>query len=99
MVVFGFAIGRFAIAIRQFFNPDERVPKTAGLSVWFGVLAIIAGAVLIFTGLSRYRQTRQQLEAGKFRPAGTVIDIVAVFTVAFGLALAGYLIYIQASMR
>jgi putative membrane protein len=99
MVVFGFAIGRFAIAIRQFFKPDERVPKTAGLSVWFGVLAIIAGAVLIFTGLSRYRQTRQQLEAGKFRPAGTVIDIVAVFTVAFGLALAGYLIYIQASMR
>ena len=99
MVVFGFAIGRFAIAIRELLTLNGHVPKTAGLSVWFGVIAIVTGAILVFTGLNRYRRTRQQLDSGSFQPAGTVIDVVAVFTVGFGLALAAYLIYIQATLH
>lgn len=99
MVVFGFAIGRFAIAIRELLTLNGRVPRTAGLSVWFGIIAIVTGAILVFTGLNRYRRTRQQLDSGNFQPAGTVIDVVAVFTVGFGLALAGYLIYIQATLH
>jgi inner membrane protein YidH len=42
IVVFGFAIGRFAIAIRQFMQIRGNVSQTAGLSVWFGTIAIIA---------------------------------------------------------
>jgi hypothetical protein len=45
----------------------------------------------------RYRKTRTQLEAGTFEPAGFVVDLVAILTVLFGLALAGYLIYVQHS--
>jgi uncharacterized membrane protein YphA (DoxX/SURF4 family) len=47
--------------------------------------------------LKRYRRTRAQLEAAKFEPAGLLIDVVAILTVVFGLALATYLVYIQAS--
>jgi len=46
-------------------------------------------------GLVRYRKTRAQLEDGKFEPAGFILDLVTILTVLFGLALAGYLIYVS----
>jgi putative membrane protein len=95
IVVFGFAIGRFAIAIRQFMQIQGRSTPTAGLSVWFGTIAIIAGVMLIFAGLLRYRRTRSQLESGHFQPAGFIVDLVGILTALFGLALAGYLVFIE----
>src|SRR5580700_2982073 len=78
IVVFGFAIGRFAIAIRQFMQIQGRMSPTAGLTVWFGMIAIIVGVLLTLAGLLRYRQTRAQIESGNFQPAGFVIDLVGV---------------------
>ena len=94
IVVFGFAIGRFAIAIRQFMQLQGRVSSTEGLSVWFGTIAIVAGVLLTLAGLLRYRRTRRQLESGSFEPAGFMIDLLAILVALFGLALAGYLVYI-----
>src|SRR5580692_8444711 len=70
IVVFGFAIGRFAIAIRQWLAMQGKPSSTSGISVWFGTIAILAGTALCVAGLLRYRETRNQLEAGKFQPAG-----------------------------
>ncbi|MGB7283009.1 MAG: DUF202 domain-containing protein [Candidatus Acidiferrum sp.] len=97
IVVFGFALGRFAIAIRQWIQLEGhgRVPPTSGASVWFGTVAILGGVAVCLVGLARYRRTRAQLNAGIFEPAGFVIDLVAVVTVLFGLALAAYLIYFE----
>ena len=97
VVVFGFALGRFAIAIRQWIQLEGhgQVVPTSGASVWFGTVAIIAGVVVCLVGLARYRRTRDQLNAGKFAPAGFVIDLVAIVTALFGLALAAYLVYIE----
>ena len=95
LIVFGFAIGRFAIALRQFMQIQGQVPPTAGLSVWFGTIAIVAGVVLILAGLLRYRRTRAQLEARKFEPAGFALDLVGILVAFFGLALACYLVYIE----
>lgn len=98
IVVFGFAIGRFAIALRQLARfQGQQVSKTTGLSVWMGMISILAGVVMMAAGLVRYRKTRAQLEEGKFEPAGFIVDLVAILTVLFGLALAGYLIYVQKS--
>jgi putative membrane protein len=99
VVVFGFAIGRFAIAIREFAHAQGHPQPTAGLSVWFGMVAIVTGIVLAFAGLNRYRRTRAQLESGRFEPAGSVIDLVGIFTVVFGLALAAYLVYTQQNLH
>jgi putative membrane protein len=95
IVVFGFAIGRFAIAIRQFMQFQGHELRTAGISVWFGTTAIIAGVLLTLAGLVRYRKTRAQLELGTFEPAGFVVDLVGILAALFGLALAGYLVYIE----
>jgi len=95
IVVFGFAIGRFAIAIRQFMQLQGRESRTAGLSVWFGMIAIIAGVQLTLAGLLRYRRTRAQLESGTFEPAGFIVDFVGILVALFGLALGGYLVYTE----
>jgi putative membrane protein len=98
IVVFGFAIGRFAIAMRQLTEFQGRASKSTGLSVWMGMSSILAGVVMVVAGLARYRKTRAQLDEGKFEPAGFIVDLVTILTALFGLALAGYLIYVQKSL-
>src|SRR5579859_3927350 len=98
IVVFGFAIGRFSIAMRQLTALQGQVIRTAALSVWMGSGAIVAGVVMVMAGLVRYRKTRQQIDSGSFEPAGFVVDLVAVLMVVFGLVLAGYLIYTEKSL-
>jgi inner membrane protein YidH len=95
IVVFGFAIGRFAIAIRQFMQFQGRTLRSEGLSVWFGTVVMVGGVLLTLAGLYRYRRTRVMLESGAFEPRGFALDLVGVLTALFGLALAGYLIYIE----
>jgi putative membrane protein len=97
VVVFGFAIGRFAVAMRQLTAFQGPTPKATGFSVWMGTISILAGVVMVVAGLSRYRKTRRQLDEGKFEPAGFIVDLVTILTVLFGLALAGYLIYVGKS--
>ncbi|MGB2589546.1 MAG: DUF202 domain-containing protein [Candidatus Acidiferrum sp.] len=94
-VVFGFAIGRFAIAVRQWMQVQGRAAPRNGASVWFGTAAMIAGVIICLVGLARYRRTREQINSGHFEAAGWVIDIVGIVTALFGLALAAYLVYIE----
>ena len=98
IVVFGFAIGRFAIALRQLARFQGQVSKSTGLSVWMGMISILGGVAMVVAGLLRYRKTRALLDQGKFEPAGFVVDLVTILTVLFGLALAGYLIYVEKSL-
>ncbi len=94
-IIFGFAIGRFSIALREFMRIEGRPSTTSGVTAWFGVLSIVGGVLLILAGLSRYRTTRTQLDADAFEPAGIVIDIVSYILGLFGVALAAYLINIE----
>lgn len=98
IVVFGFAIGRFSIAMRQLTLLQGHPVRTAGLSVWMGAISIVAGVGMAIAGLLRYRKVRIQLDAGTFQPAGFIVDLVTILVVLFGLALAAYLIYTQTSL-
>ncbi len=95
IVVFGFAIGRFSIAMRQLTALEGHAVRTAGMSVWMGSIAIVAGVALVVAGLVRYRKTRAQLDSGTFEPAGFVLDLITILSVIFGMVLAGYLIYTE----
>ena len=94
-VAFGFAIGRFAVAIRQWMQIQGRAAPSSGLSVWFGTATMIAGVLVCVAGLIRYRRTREQIESGMFKPAGFIIDLVGITTALLGVGLAAYLIYIE----
>jgi inner membrane protein YidH len=93
VAVFGFAIGRLAVVMGQLTQAAGRPSPGLGLSVWFGTAAIAAGVLLTLIGLWRYRQTRRQLDAGQFAPAGFLVDFAGVLAALFGLALAAYLVY------
>lgn len=94
-IVFGFAIGRFAIALEEFLRFQGKSTHTPGLTVWLGVVSIVFGVGLVFAGLVRYRRTRLQLDAGTFQPAGFVTDLVSFLRALFGVMLAGYLVWIR----
>jgi putative membrane protein len=93
-IIFGFAIGRFSIALREFMKLQGVVSDTPGLTTWLGIISTVGGVLLIMAGLGRYRKTRLQLDTDSFEPAGFVIDIVSYLLGLFGLVLAGYLAYI-----
>jgi putative membrane protein len=93
-IVFGFAIGRFSIALREFMKVQGYSSVTPGLTTWLGIVSTVGGVLLIVAGLRRYRQTKLQLDSNTFEPAGFVIDIVSYLLGLFGLVLAGYLAYI-----
>jgi putative membrane protein len=94
-IVFGFAIGRFSIALREFMKMQGYKSVTPGFTTWLGIVSAIGGVLLIVVGLSRYRKSKAQIEANTFAPAGAVIDLVSYLLGIFGLVLAGYLAYIE----
>jgi len=94
-IVFGFAIGRFSIALREFMKVQGYKTVTPGFSTWLGIISAAGGVLLILAGLNRYRKTRVQLDSNTFEPAGLVIDLVSYLLALFGLVLAGYLAYIE----
>jgi putative membrane protein len=94
-IVFGFAIGRFSIALREFMKLQGYKSVTPGFTTWLGIISAVGGVLLILAGLSRYRTTRMQLDSNSFEPAGFVIDLVSYVLGFFGLVLAGYLAYIE----
>ena len=98
-VVFGFAIGRFAVAIRELMQVQGHAQTTPGVTAWLGLVSIIGGVVLILVGLARYRKTKIQLDTGTFEPAGFIVDLISVLLAIFGVALAIYLVFIELGSR
>ncbi len=94
-IVFGFAVGRFSIALQELVQFQGKPAPTPGLTAWLGMISIIFGVLLIFAGLMRYRKTRVQIETDSFEPAGVLIDLISVLLAVFGLVLAGYLAWIK----
>jgi putative membrane protein len=94
-IVFGFAIGRFSIALREFMKMQGSKSVTPGFTTWLGIISAVGGVGLIFAGLNRYRTAKVQIDSDTFEPAGFVIDLVSGLLGLFGLVLAGYLAYIE----
>jgi putative membrane protein len=94
-IVFGFAIGRFSIALREFMKLQGQPSTTPGFTTWLGIISAMGGVLLILVGLARYRKTRMQIDSNTFEPAGYVIDLVSYSLGLLGLVLAGYLAYIE----
>jgi putative membrane protein len=99
IIVFGFAIGRFSIALREFMKIQGYNSADPGLTTWLGIISMVGGVLLILAGLRRYRKTQVQLDSNTFEPSGFAIDLVSYLLGIFGLVLAGYLAYIAISNK
>ena len=91
VIVFGFAIGRFALALEQLGNLGGHKVETTGFSLDLGIASMIFGVVLILLGMVRYHANRKRIDEGDFTPAKTLATVIGLLTILFGLVLAGYL--------
>jgi putative membrane protein len=94
-IVFGFAVGRFSIALQEILQFEGKPAPTPGLTAWLGMIAIIAGVLAILAGHMRYHKTRIQIDEGTFEPPRFTVDVSALLLAAFGLVLAAYLVWIK----
>jgi uncharacterized membrane protein YidH (DUF202 family) len=67
-IVFGFVIGRFSIALREFMKIQGYASATPGLTTWLGIISAVGGVLLIMAGLGRQGATRfEHLRARRLR--------------------------------
>lgn len=95
VIIFGFAIGRFGLALRQLAGVQGEHVRTTGLSLWFGSASMFLGVALMLAALYRYRRMQRQIDAGTFQTSGVLITWVAWVIVIFGIALIAYLVFTQ----
>lgn len=93
IIVFGFVVAKFGVALREFFLMQHQVVATGtdgSLEIGVGFMTI----GIIFTVISsiRYQITMRRIEAQQFRPANTVAILLGVFAALFGAILIVYLI-------
>jgi putative membrane protein len=70
-IIFGFAIGRFSIALREFMKLQGYTSVTPGFTTWLGIISAVGGVLLLLAGLGRYRKTRMQLDRTPSSPPGS----------------------------
>jgi inner membrane protein YidH len=93
IIVFGFVVARFGITLRQFLRMQGNTGHESGMSLAIGVGFIGMGVFMALVSSARYRTTMNQLNAGDFQPAGTIVTVLGVIAALFGTVLAAYLIY------
>lgn len=98
VIVFGFAIGRFALALQQIGAFGGAKVHSTGISLELGVATMILGVVLILVGMQRYHLNRQRIEGGNFRAATTLPTVVGVLIILFGLVLSAYLAFMHKAL-
>ncbi len=93
IIVFGFVVAKFGITLREFLRISGNAAHESGTSLMIGLGFMVMGIFMALVSGYRYRATMRQLDAGDFKPAKTVVTVMAVLAAIFGTILAAYLIY------
>lgn len=94
IIIFGFVVARFGIALREFFLVQHHEVSGSDDSLGIGVAFMIVGIFFAITALIRYQVTMRRIETIQFKPANTIAILLGLFASLFGIILVGYLIYI-----
>ena len=93
IIVFGFVVAKFGIALREFLRVQGNTAHESGMSLTIGVGFMAMGIFMAFVSLIRYRTTMKRLNADEFQPAAAIVTVLAVIAAFFGTILVVYLIY------
>lgn len=92
IIVFGFVVARFGVALREFMLVQHQAVKGSDGSLAIGVGFMIIGIIFSITASVRYRITMNRIDAGKFKPASAIAILLGIFAALFGAILVTYLI-------
>ena len=98
IIIFGFVVAKFGIALREFFLVQGHAMKGSNDSLGIGVGFMTIGTIIAFTSLVRYQITMRRIESCQFKPANTVAILLGLFTAIFGGVLVVYLIVTSQSL-
>jgi putative membrane protein len=93
IIVFGFVVAKFGITLREFLRVSGNAAHESGTSLMIGLGFMVMGIFMALVSGYRYRVTMLQIDAGEFKPARTIVTVMAVLAALFGTILAAYLIY------
>lgn len=95
IIIFGFVVARFGVALREFFLLQHHAVTGSDDSLGIGIVFMVIGICFAITALIRYQITMRRIEAKRFRPANAVTTFLGGFAALFGITLVSYLIFIE----
>jgi putative membrane protein len=95
IIIFGFVVARFGVALREFFLLQHHAVSGSDDSLGIGTGFMIVGIFFAVTALIRYQLTMRHIETASFKPANLIAILLGVFPTLFGIILVGYLIVIE----
>jgi putative membrane protein len=98
IIIFGFVVARFGVALREFFLLQHKATNGGTLSLEMGVGCMAIGVIFAMTALIRYQVTRRRIDTNQFKPANFTVVFLGLFAAVFGAVLIVYLIQTAAQI-
>jgi putative membrane protein len=100
IIVFGFVVARFGIALRQLVALSGRSSAAArpGGSAYLGAAFVAIGVLFAMGAWLHYARTSAAIERGSFRPTSRAGALLTILVALFGVALIGYLLVTATSL-
>lgn len=92
IIVFGFVVAKFGVALREFFLLQHQKATGHDGSLEIGVGFMVVGIIFAVLSSIRYQITRRRIDAQQFKPTNTVAILLGIFSALFGAILIAYLI-------
>lgn len=94
IIIFGFVVARFSVALREFFLLQHHAITGSDDSLNIGISFMIVGIFFSISALIRYQLTMRHIESATFRPTNIITIFLGIFSAFFGVVLVSYLIFI-----
>lgn len=98
IIIFGFVVARFGVALREFFLLQHKTTNDGATSLEMGVGCMAVGVIFAMTALMRYQATRRRIEINQFKPANLTTILLGLFSAVFGVILIVYLVQASAHL-
>jgi putative membrane protein len=92
IMAFGFVVAKFGLLLRELSAGSSGTVVSAPVSEATGVLLVLAGAALLVLAFARFRATREDLDAGRYRVRAGLEWALTLTMVAISIGLAAYLV-------
>src|SRR3990167_3941121 len=98
IIVFGFVVAKFGIALREFLVLQHHAISGSNDSLGIGVGFMSAGILIGLIATMQYRITMNRINTNQFKPASGFVTLLGLFTAVFGGILMTYLILTSQSL-